>query len=225
MSNKKISIFKTLSWKKLFLIFLIFSIFGSLFEQVQYVIRHYQHTKEIQIPSRTAVIYGQVNMIYGFGAVLFVLLLSKLKKWYQIFIFGSLIGGIFEYLVSFLQEFFVGTSSWDYSQKFLNINGRTTIPIMCIWGLLSLLLIKIAYPYLSSLIEKIPASFGNILVSILLILITLDALISWTALIRQNHRRKGYPPMTKIGAICDKIYPDEVLKKAYPNMNYKKRCE
>ena len=96
MSNKKISIFKTLSWKKLFLIFLIFSIFGSLFEQVQYVIRHYQHTKEIQIPSRTAVIYGQLNMIYGFGAVLFVLLLSKLKKWYQIFIFGSLIGGIFE---------------------------------------------------------------------------------------------------------------------------------
>ena len=130
MSNKKISIFKTLSWKKLFLIFLIFSIFGSLFEQVQYVIRHYQHTKEIQISSRTAVIYGQVNMIYGFGAVLFILLLSKLKKWYQIFIFGSLIGGIFEYLVSFLQEFFVGTSSWNYSQKFLNINGRTTIPIM-----------------------------------------------------------------------------------------------
>ena len=96
---------------------------------------------------------------------------------------------------------------------------------MCIWGLLSLILIKIAYPYLSFLIEKIPASFGNILVSILLILITLDALISWTALIRQNHRRKGYPPMTKIGTICDKIYPDEVLKKAYPNMNYKKRCE
>ena len=131
MSNKKISIFKNLSWKKLFLIFLIFSIFGSLFEQVQYVIRYYQHTKEIQIPSRTAVIYGQVNMIYGFGAVFFILL----------------------------------------------------------------------------------------------ILITLDALISWTALIRQNHRRKGYPPMTKIGTICDKIYPDEVLKKAYPNMNYKKRCK
>lgn len=131
MSNKKISIFKNLSWKKLFLIFLIFSIFGSLFEQVQYVIRYYQHTKEIQISSRTAVIYGQVNMIYGFGVVLFILL-------------------------------------------------------------------------------------------ILLILITLDALISWTALIRQNHRRKGYPPMTKIGTICDKIYPDEVLKKAYPNMNYKK---
>ena len=124
MSNKKISIFKNLSWKKSFLIFLIFSIFGSLFEQVQYVIRHYQHTT----PSRTAVIYGQMNMIYGFGAVFFILL----------------------------------------------------------------------------------------------ILITLDALISWTALIRQNHRRKGYPPMTKIGTICDKIYPDEVLKKAYPNMNYKK---
>ena len=131
MSNKKISIFKNLSWKKLFLIFFVFSIFGSLFEQVQYVIRYYQHTKEIQIPSRTAVIYGQVNMIYGFGAIIFILL----------------------------------------------------------------------------------------------ILITLDALISWIVLIRQNHRRKGYPPMTKIGAICDKIYPDEVLKKAYPNMNYKKRCE
>ena len=223
MLNKKIFIAKNLSWKKLFLIFLIFSIFGSLFEQVQYAIRHYQQTKEFVISSRTAVIYGQFNMIYGFGAVLFILLLSKVKKWYQIFLLGSLLGGIFEYLVSFLQEFFIGTSSWDYSQKFLNINGRTTLPIMCVWGLLSLILIRVFYPILSSLIEKIPNPFGNIMVSILLILITLDILISWTALIRQNFRRKGYPPMTKIGTICDKIYPDEVLKKAYPNMNYKER--
>ncbi len=209
-----------LSWKKLFLIFLIFSIFGSLFEQIQYLIVHYHQTKEISIPSRTAVIYGQFNMIYGFGAVLFLFLLYRLKKWYQIFLWGSLIGGVFEYFMSFLLEFFVGTRSWDYSDKILNIHGRTTIPIMLVWGLLALIFIQFAYPFFSTFIEKIPYRFGNVMISILLILIILDALISWTALIRQNFRRKGYLPITKIGVICDKIYPDELLEKVYPNMIY-----
>lgn len=211
-----------LSFEKLFFIFIIFSIFGSFFEQVQYFVRYYHQTRKFSIPSRTAVIYGQFNMIYGFGAVLFLVLLYRLKKWYQIFFWGSLIGGGLEYIMSFLLEVFVGTRSWDYRDKILNINGRTTVPIMFVWGFLALIFIQFVYPFLSFYIEKIPYSVGNVLVCILLIFIILDALVSWTALIRQNFRRKGYPPFTVIGVICDKFYPDSRLKKVYPNMIYQR---
>ena len=82
-------------------------------------------------------IYGPISPVYGAGAVLFtVLLLSKPKSNFKTFLEGALIGGIFEYGISFLQETFLHTISWDYSDAFLNINGRTTIPYMIVWGLL-----------------------------------------------------------------------------------------
>lgn len=203
----------------MFLIFIIFSIFGSLFEQIQYLIKHYISTSELIWPSRTAVIYGQFNMIYGFGAVIFILLLNRKNiKWYRVFIEGSIIGGTFEYIMSLLLEIFVGTKSWDYSKKFLNINGRTTIPIMMMWGFLSVILIKLIYPKLSYLIDKIPKGIGMSLVDILLIFIIFDMVISWSALIRQNLRRKEIKPYTPVGKFYDKFYTDEYLKEVYPNM-------
>ena len=208
---------------KLFLIFVIFSIFGSYFEKIQYLIVHYLKTKTLVWPSRTAVIYGQFNMIYGFGAVLFILLLNrKVKSPYKLFLEGSIAGGAIEYTMSLLLEVFVGTKSWDYSSKFLNIAGRTTIPIMLVWGLLSLVLIKIIYPRLSRCIERIPNRPGTIITNILLVLLAADMLLSWSALLRQNLRRKGIAPFTIVGKVYDRAYPDEYLSKVYPNMVYTK---
>lgn len=65
------------------------------------------------------------------------LLIRSSATWYKIFLKEALIGGIFEYTVSLLQEYFLGTKSWDYSKMVLNIQGRTTIPIMLIsWSAL-----------------------------------------------------------------------------------------
>lgn len=51
----------------------------------------------------------------------------------------------------------------------------------------------------STFITKNPYCFGNFMISIFFILIILDALISWTELICQNFRRKGFLTITKIG--------------------------
>lgn len=65
------------------------------------------------------------------------LLIRSSATWYKIFLKGALIGGIFEYTVSLLQKYFLGTKSWDNSKMVLNIQGRTTIPIMLIsWSAL-----------------------------------------------------------------------------------------
>lgn len=120
--------------------------------------------------------------------------------------------------MSLLLEVFVGTKSWDYSKKFLNINGRTTIPIMMMWGFLSVILIKFIYPKLSYLIDKIPKGIWMIIINILLVFIIFDMVISWSALIRQNLRRKEIKPYTPVGKFYDKVYTDEYLKEIYPNM-------
>lgn len=204
---------------KLFWIFLFGCIFGAYYEQILNMVIHYNYHHEIVWQLRRGVIYGPISPIYGMGAVLLISILGRKKRsdWQTVF-YGALLGGGFEYLISFLQEMFLGTVSWDYTNEFLNINGRTTIPFAFVWGLLSLVLVKLVYPTLSNIVESLPKKFGTILTRILILLLALDFTISWGALIRQLFRHNGYPPITIVDKFFDKYYPDEVLKKSYTNM-------
>ena len=227
MSSKKINkqVFaEGYCGKKLFLIFVIGSIFGALYEQILNLVKVYFATGDIVWSLRRGVIYGPFSPIYGVGAVLIVYFLvrpnySKLKT----FIYGALLGGAFEYIISLLQEIFTHTTSWDYSNYFLNINGRTTIPFMICWGLFTLIFAKYIYPFISKIIEKIPINIGNIIFYILLIFLVIDMFVSWTALIRSAMRREDIEPITPVGEFYDKVYPDTVLSKSFPNMEFKVR--
>ena len=132
----------------------------------------------------------------------------------------GLIGGAFEYLTSYLQETFIGSISWDYSDLPFNLNGRTALSIMLIWGFACVLLMKIVYPFISRLLDKIPINIMNTLYCVLGVLLILDMLISWTALGRQYLRHKGHRPLTFIGEFYDNYYTDEFLKKYFANMKF-----
>ncbi len=215
---------KGLCWQKLIIIFIIGCLFGNYYEMILNLVRHYLRDGSIFWEVRRGFIYFPLSPVYGAGAVLMTLAFAeKNYKWHQILVYGAVLGGSFEYIISFLQETFTGTVSWNYTKYPLDINGRTTIPIMILWGILCVIFIKLIYPYLNKIIEKIPYKIGNTIAKILIIIITLDAIISFTAVLRQTLRREGIKPITFIGEICDKIYTDERLKKAYPNMKIPKR--
>lgn len=224
MSSKKCVFAKGYSFKKLFFIFVIGSIIGVLYEEILNTVKIYLATGDIVWELRRGVIYGPFNPLYGLGAVLVVYLLvrpnySNIKT----FIYGGLLGGTLEYSISLLQEIFTHTTSWDYSNHFLNIGGRTTIPFLIAWGIFTLIFAKIIYPYLSKWIEKIPINIGNIVFYILLIFLIIDMFISWTALFRGAMRKSDIEPITPIGRLYDRIYPDSVLSKHFPNTEFKTR--
>lgn len=220
LEKKSSNVFaKGLCVDKLFWIFLIASVFGVYYEQILNWITHYLQDGSIYWEIRRGVIYGPLSPIYGIGASLMTyFLLRKKRSMVQTFLFGSIIGGGFEYGMSYLQEIFTGTISWDYSHHFMNIGGRTTIPFMLVWGAFSVLLVRGLYPKISSFIEKIPAQFGTIITKILMLLVCLDCLISLLAVARQTLRHHDISPLTPVDVILDVWYPDEVLEKYYPNM-------
>ena len=204
---------------KLFWIFLIGSIFGAYYEQILNLMIHYHYHHEFVWQLRRGVIYGPISPVYGAGALLFALFLIRhFKSNFHLFFKAALIGGFFEYAMSFFQETFLGTISWDYSNEFLNLNGRTTIPFMIVWGLFGLLFAKVIYPMISHYIEYFPKKFGQIFSIILLVLLILDFTISWGALFRQRLRLKGHEPITFIGEFFDHHFSDEFLRKYYSNM-------
>ena len=75
MSSKSEVFAKGYSGKKIFLIFVIGSIFGALYEQILNLVKIYLRTGDVVWELRRGVIYGPFNPLYGLGTVLLVYLL------------------------------------------------------------------------------------------------------------------------------------------------------
>ena len=200
---------------KIFIFFVIGCVIGTYYEELLYFIKTGTYS------SRQGLFYGPFSPIYGFGVAIFILFLGKnndKRSILKTFLYACLIGGLTEYLVGFISEFFFDIKFWDYSKHFLNINGRTTIPFILGWGILGTVLVKWIYPFLSKWIEKIPYLIGKIIYITLLVFISLDMLITYTAFGRMALRHQGKNPITFIGKFYDKVYDDEFMYKRYPAM-------
>lgn len=207
-----------LCFYKVFIIFVACSMVGTLYEQLYHLINHYVRTGVLEWSIRQSVIYGPFNFVYGLGGALMVcLLVPKKDNWKIVYGLGALLGGLIEYLISYFQELFFGTVSWNYEGRILNIDGRTTLPYMLFWGLLCLFVVYKLYPIISNLIESIPSKYGYILANILLVFLIADSFISLSAVVRRELRNNGEPAYTVIGELCDSYYPDEYLDKIYHN--------
>ena len=77
MSSKKCVFAEGYSGKKLFLIFVIGSVIGVLYEEILNLVKIYFATGDIVWELRRGVLYGPFNPLYGLGAVLVVYLLAK----------------------------------------------------------------------------------------------------------------------------------------------------
>jgi len=203
-----------LNFYKLFWVFFIGSLIGVVLETIWCVITLHK------IESRTGLIFGPFNPVYGFGAVFITFCLYKLRNQRDLFIFadGVVLGGAFEYLCSWIQELVFGTVSWQYSHEQFNIGGRTTLLYGFFWGILALLWIKNVYPMMSTLIEKIPNRFGKTLTWIFIVFMVFNMSVSALAVMRQTQRRDSIPANNVVDKVMDQYFTDHFLKWVYPNM-------
>lgn len=198
---------------KYLIIMLIGSLLGSFWESFYHLIC----TGVLE--TRHGVIYGPFKPLYGYGAMLLAFSLRNIKKWYNIFTYGAILGGGFEYLISLFQEEVLGTQSWDYSSYPTNIDGRTTIIYCVAWGILSLLLMLVIYPFSHRWATKVYRKGSGIFTKIVILSMLVLTFFTYTVMIRQTFRNLGYEPLTFIGKFYDLVYPDEKLAKIFPNMN------
>ena len=203
---------------KIFIFFVLGCLIGTYYEEILWFVKY------AEITNRQGLIYGPFSPIYGVGILVFVLLLGKKNDTRSIlktFLYACLIGGITEYVTGFIADTCFGVKFWDYSNHFLNIHGRTTIPFVIGWGILGTFLMKLIYPKVSNWIEKIPYKIGQPIYIILLIFILLDIFITYSAFARMAWRNSGKNPFTPLGSIYDKVYDDEFMYEKFPVMRPK----
>lgn len=196
-------------------IFILGSIFGFLHETLLEYIKHGEW-----IPRR-GLIYGPFSQVYGIGAVTLSLILYKIKNPVKLFLISTFLGGLTEYIMSLIQEYIFGTISWDYSEYFLNIYGRTSLFHAICWGIIGLLYIRYALPFIIKIISKLKNKMGYILTILLAVFLIFDILISALASIRQDQRKNKIKATTTIQTFLDKNYDDEFMDKIYNNSKYR----
>lgn len=193
-------------------IFAVGGALGSIYEMLQFLLLHGL------LEDRRGSILTPVNYVYGLGALTLFLILYRIQKPLQIFALGAVLGGIVEYSLSIFQEYFLGSRSWDYSARLLNINGRTTLPYMLVWGLLCYLAIRFVFPRLLRLMHRIPQTVKARLTTVLLTVLAVDLTITALAVIRYSQRASGIYFDNRLTALIDRIFDDSYMGVHFPNM-------
>lgn len=196
---------------RLFWIFIVGSLVGFAYENILVLFQkgHFE--------LRQGLLYGPLIPVYGVGAIVYEIIVPKMKNSMQVFLYTMFLGGITEYIFSYLQEVLFGTISWDYHWLRLNLNGRTSLLHSFYWGIAGVIFYKLIHPGFDKLINREITKKILVVSIILAIFIILDIIISWAAAVRQTQRILDIPPQNRFDKILDEYYPDERIDKIFTN--------
>lgn len=110
---------------------------------------------------------------------------------WKVVLVGGLAGGMLEFAMSLIQQYLLGSRSWNYANEPLNIGGRTTVPFMLFWGLLCYLIVRFILPLVLWLVHLIDDTWHTRLATILLAWILIDAVVTLPAIFLYGQRANG----------------------------------
>ncbi|RSX58448.1 putative ABC transporter permease [Bifidobacterium samirii] len=205
----------SLDFFNIFWLFMVGCVAGLIIETIY----HFVLFGEYQ--DRAGLLWGPFSPIYGCGAVILTALLNRLwrQNWLLIFCASAVIGGTFEYFVSWFMEVAFGITAWDYTGKWLSIDGRTSGKYMFFWGLLGLAWIKLILPRLLTLIQRIPWRVRYALTLACLAFMVIDAAMTLMALDAWYSRLAGIEADSPVAHFFGAHFGDTFMADRFQTMH------
>ncbi len=199
---------------RVFWLFLIAGVVGDLIEVVFWLVTRGE------LISRSSLLYGPFSLVWGLAAVLLTLVFHRMddQSAGKIFAVGTVLGGVYEYICSWVQEALFGACFWDYRHLPLNLNGRINLVFCLFWGAAALVWVQSVYPALCAAIDRVPRRTGRRIVRAAALFLVCSTALSAAALCRMDQRRREVPASGTVTRFLDEVYPDSRLKDRYPNM-------
>lgn len=128
-------------------------------------------------------LYGPLCPIYGWGAVILISCLKRYKsKPLKLFVYSAIIFSFFEYVASFALDALFADRWWDYTNEFMNLNGRISIFFSFAWGVIALIFIHFIHPFIEKItkkvLKKIPINVQIIFMNIIVAVWSTDTILS-----------------------------------------------
>ena len=167
---------KSISIRYLILYFFIYAFIGWLLETGYsfVVLGHF---------TKRGFLFGPLCPIYGWGAVILITFLNKYKSHsLNLFFYAALVFSIFEYVVGFGLDALFAAKWWDYTNDFMNLNGRISIFYSFAWGIIAILFLNHIHPYIEKkvkkMLKKIPSLTQLLIIKGFVIVYLIDTVLS-----------------------------------------------
>lgn len=229
-----------------FLWFLLYSVCGWIMETLLYIIVQKKVVKR-------GFLFGPLCPIYGVGAVLStVLFYGRIENIFLLFLAGSAVCTVLEFVTHLVLEKLFHATWWDYSERRFNIQGRICLRNSLLFGVGIVLIVRVFQPYVmgftAGLSDAVVYSVALVLYSIFLLDLatTVAGLKNTVALLKNlqdiigEHVQKGVDTTDEyMNALAERIRtnpnlarlaqtargrfsPVERLKNAYPKFTMKR---
>ena len=158
--------------------FFIYSILGFVFEGLFTLITKNHFS--------SGILYGPWTPVYGFGALLTIIISKKIfKKMHQnkiiekiiTFIVLTIVLTLIEWLGGILIESLFHKALWNYKDYKFNIGKYISLEMSLIWGIISILIIYFIKPIIDKIETKIPKYITVILTILFILDLTLTTFI------------------------------------------------
>jgi len=157
---------------KYFILFMMYSFAGWLME-TSWV--SYSNKKIVD----RGFLIGPYCPIYGFGAILIVLLLNRFSfNPVVLFLATMIVCGALEYFTSWYMEKVFKARWWDYSDRKININGRICLRNLIAFGVMGLVVIYFINPHFEKWIGYLNEEYLRGLFFILWTIFIIDFVLS-----------------------------------------------
>lgn len=171
-------------------------------------------------------LHGPYCSMYGFGALSIVILAKPFQyNLMVLYLYSVIITTIIEYITGYVLEKSFNTTWWDYSKRPLNIHGRICLMFSLLWGIISVLLVKVIHPFFNKFEFLIWTTFGKSLILLFLILMLIDLILTLKSLSKLNYSlnelkelyedfRKKFPIKDKFEDNLDRenpVYKEKLL--------------
>ena len=124
-------------------------------------------------------LHGPWLPIYGFGGLIVDIFLVPVSSYpIVVFIAAVILTSVVEYIGSWGLEKIFSIKLWDYSRKKFNINGRVCLLNSTLFGIMSLFLVYVAYPWIEKALSAIPVLIARRTGELLRILFAVDLTLS-----------------------------------------------
>jgi uncharacterized membrane protein len=124
-------------------------------------------------------LYGPCCPIYGASILLMILLTDRCRNIFSLFISCALIASVLEYVVSVGMENIYGRRWWNYSDKFMNLDGRVCLGAAVLFGVAGVLIVRYLHPVIVRYIgQNFTVKLIRKLNILMLVIFLIDNLIS-----------------------------------------------
>ena len=164
----------------IFLTFIIYSMLGWLMEVTLCSV------EEKHFVDRGFLI-GPYCPIYGTGTLILILILTKYHDdLLALFVIGTFICSVVEYLTSFAMEKLFKARWWDYSTRKFNLNGRICLTNSILFGLGGIIILYVN-PIVQKFLHMIPFKVLSIIAIVVFVIYLVDNIVSFKLINKIKH--------------------------------------